>query len=51
MPDALDEHGLVRTASRLEYQARRVEAALIDALPFFIQWHVDDAEHPGRDAC
>jgi Glyoxalase-like domain len=25
-----------------------VEAAFRDGLPFFIQWHVDDADHPGR---
>ena len=32
----------------LEWQLVALEAALIDGLPFFIQWHVDDAEHPGR---
>ena len=24
------------------------DAALTDGLPFFIQWHVDDADHPGH---
>jgi hypothetical protein len=25
-----------------------LDAALTEGLPFFIQWHVDDADHPGR---
>jgi Glyoxalase-like domain len=27
-----------------------LDAALADGLPFFIRWHVDDADHPGRAA-
>lgn len=26
-----------------------LDAALSEGLPFFIQWHVDDADHPGRE--
>jgi hypothetical protein len=26
-----------------------LDAALSDGLPFFIQWHVDEADHPGRE--
>jgi glyoxalase-like protein len=26
-----------------------LDAALTEGLPFFIQWHVDDSDHPGRD--
>ena len=25
-----------------------LDAALTDGLPFFIQWHVDEADHPGH---
>jgi hypothetical protein len=25
-----------------------LEAAMTEGLPFFIEWHVDDADHPGR---
>jgi hypothetical protein len=25
-----------------------LDAALAEGLPFFIQWHVEDADHPGR---
>ncbi|HET6832297.1 MAG TPA: VOC family protein [Acidimicrobiales bacterium] len=25
-----------------------LEAAMAEGLPFFIQWHVDDVDHPGR---
>ena len=25
-----------------------LDAALTDGLPFFIEWHVDDVDHPGR---
>jgi hypothetical protein len=32
----------------LEWQLVALEAALTDGLPFFIQWHVDASEHPGR---
>jgi Glyoxalase-like domain len=32
----------------LDWQLVALEAALTQGLPFFIQWHVDDSEHPGR---
>jgi hypothetical protein len=32
----------------LEWHLVALDAALTDGLPFFIQWHVDDADHPGR---
>jgi glyoxalase-like protein len=32
----------------LEWDLVALDAALTDGLPFFIQWHVDEADHPGR---
>ena len=32
----------------LEWHLVALDAALTDGLPFFIQWHVADADHPGR---
>jgi hypothetical protein len=32
----------------LEWQLVALEAALREGLPFFIQWHVDPSDHPGR---
>jgi hypothetical protein len=33
----------------LEWHLVALDAALSEGLPFFIQWHVDDANHPGRE--
>jgi hypothetical protein len=32
----------------LAWQLVALPAALADGLPFFIQWHIDDADHPSR---
>jgi hypothetical protein len=32
----------------LQWHLVALDAALTDGLPFFIQWHVADADHPGR---
>ena len=32
----------------LRWHLAGLDAALADGLPFFIQWHVDAADHPGR---
>ena len=32
----------------LEWHLVALDAALTEGLPFFIQWHVDDVDHPGR---
>ena len=32
----------------LEWQLVALDAALAEGLPFFIQWYVDDVDHPGR---
>ena len=32
----------------LAWHLAGLDAAFADGLPFFIQWHVDDADHPGR---
>ena len=32
----------------LAWHLAGLDAALADGLPFFIQWHVDAADHPGR---
>jgi hypothetical protein len=34
----------------LEWQLVALDAALAEGLPFFIQWFVDDLDHPGRVA-
>jgi hypothetical protein len=33
----------------LEWEVVGLELAIADGLPFFIQWHVDEGDHPGRD--
>ena len=33
---------------RLEWRLVALDAALNEGLPFFIQWFVDDVDHPGR---
>ncbi len=33
----------------LAWQLVALQAALAEGLPFFIHWHVDDADHPGRE--
>jgi hypothetical protein len=33
---------------QLDWHLVALDAALTEGLPFFIQWHVDDADHPGR---
>jgi hypothetical protein len=33
----------------LEWHLVALDAALTEGLPFFIQWHIDDADHPGRE--
>ena len=32
----------------LEWHIMALDAALTEGLPFFIQWHVSDVDHPGR---
>lgn len=32
----------------LKWQLVALDAAFSEGLPFFIQWHVDDSDHPGR---
>jgi Glyoxalase-like domain len=32
----------------LAWELVALDAAFSEGLPFFIQWHVDDADHPGR---
>jgi hypothetical protein len=32
----------------LEWHLVALDAAMTEGLPFFIQWHIDDADHPGR---
>ena len=34
---------------RLEWRLVALDAALTEGLPFFIQWFVDDVDHPGRE--
>jgi Glyoxalase-like domain len=34
----------------LEWHLVALDAAMTEGLPFFIQWHVDDADHPGQSA-
>ena len=34
----------------LDWHLVALDAAVTEALPFFIQWHVHDADHPGRSA-
>jgi Glyoxalase-like domain len=33
----------------LSWQLLALQAALAEGLPFFIHWHVDDADHPSRE--
>jgi hypothetical protein len=33
---------------RLKWRLVALDAALNEGLPFFIQWFVDDTDHPGR---
>jgi len=33
----------------LAWQLLGLDAAMTDGLPFFIHWHVDDADHPSRE--
>lgn len=33
----------------LDWHLVALDAALAEGLPFFIQWHVDDEDHPGRE--
>ena len=33
---------------RLDWHLVAIDAAFGEGLPFFIQWHIDDADHPGR---
>jgi hypothetical protein len=33
----------------LEWHLAALDAAFTESLPFFIQWHIDDADHPGRE--
>jgi hypothetical protein len=32
----------------LAWHLAGLDAAMAEGLPFFIQWHVDDVDHPGR---
>jgi hypothetical protein len=34
---------------QLEWRLVALDAALNEGLPFFIQWHVDEVDHPGRE--
>jgi hypothetical protein len=35
--------------TRLEWRLVALDAALTEGLPFFIQWDVDEAKHPGQE--
>jgi hypothetical protein len=46
-----EPHAMSRTRPdgvELGWHLVALDAALTDGLPFFIQWHIDDADHPGR---
>ena len=35
--------------TRLQWRLAALDAALTEGLPSFIQWYIDDADHPGRE--